>query len=122
MAAAKTNFTTHTGLAWDLYDTLHQSTTSEDTGTAVPPWLSVRCPYCSALNDNILLVDRKWSGGHTREWTDTPAPSQRERRKDDGIDGWRCEACGRAFTKDNLAAKKWKDEVAKFLEGGFKVP
>ena len=107
MAAAKTNFTKHTGLAWDLYDTLVHSTNSKEIVV-----LPVRCPYCCALNDNIPLIGGEWSHANICGWIDVPEHTQ----------GWRCYECEKIFTKDNLAAKKWKDEVTKFLEDGVRIP
>jgi len=121
VTAAKTNFTTKTGLAWDLYNSLLQYTAGRESSDITKKWFSVSCPCCSALCDNIPLVGGEWCGDHICGWIDGLTPSDGGVGRD-GTNGWRCDACARIFTRDNVAAEKWKDEATKFLEDGIKMP
>ncbi|KAI9771742.1 MAG: hypothetical protein M1839_002757 [Geoglossum umbratile] len=114
--AAETNFTTNTGLAWDLQDMIQRSATNGND-KALTPDLSVHCPYCSVLNKKIPLVGKGQNGDHNCGWTDNPSDEEHS-----SMDGWRCEVCERMFNRDNLAARKWKDDAAKFLEKGVRLP
>jgi hypothetical protein len=86
---------------------------------ALAPILSIHCPYCTALNENIPLVGRGQDEDHSCGWTDSPLISGDEDHSD--MRGWHCQGCARVFNRDNLAAKKWKDDVAKFLGTGIKL-
>ncbi|KAI9764598.1 MAG: hypothetical protein M1840_008327 [Geoglossum simile] len=112
--AARSNFTKSTGLPWDLYDAIRKSATNR-SGTALAPSLPIHCPYCSVLNEDIPLVGTGQAGDYSCGWTDNPVLLNDMR-------GWRCKACERVFNRDNLAAKKWKDDVTKFLESGTRLP
>ena len=112
------NFAKRTGLPWDLYDAIRKSATN-GSYMALKPSLSIRCPYCIALNEDIPLVGTGQSGDHSCGWTDSPLFSRDESHGD--TRGWSCQGCVGVFNRDNLAARKWKDDVTKFLVKGTKL-